>query len=167
VIVTNGLSKAYGLPGLRIGWVVAPTEVAARLWSYRDYTTIAPSTLGDQLAQMALEPQMRERILQRTRQILQTNYPLLAAWLRNHTESFAFVEPRAGAIAFLRYQIDLNSTALVERLLAEKSVLIVPGDHFGLDRHLRIGYGAPADYLRTGLDRIHDLLTELQCATGC
>ena len=42
VIVTNGLSKAYGLPGLRIGWIVAPTDLIARMWSYHDYTTIAP-----------------------------------------------------------------------------------------------------------------------------
>ena len=151
-MVTNGLSKAYGLPGLRLGWIAAPPEIAARLWSYRDYTTIAPGTLSDLIAQLALVPETRERILARTRNILRTNYPLLETWLREHGETFTLSEPHAGAIAFLRYQLPINSTALVERLLHEKSVLIVPGDHFGIDQHLRVGYGSPAEYLRDGLD---------------
>jgi len=50
----------------------------------------------------------------------------------------------------------------VERLLREKSVYIVPGDHFGMDRYLRISYGLPEDYLTAGLDRIHELIAELQ-----
>ena len=162
VIVTNGLSKAYGLPGLRIGWVVAPPEVAARLWSYRDYTTIAPGRLSDHIAQIALVPETRERILARTRKILQTNYPILRDWLRQHPETFTLTEPHAGAIAYLRYRLDINSTTLVEKLLDEQSVLIVPGDCFGMDHYLRIGYGVEAAYLRAGLDRIHQTLAELQ-----
>lgn len=162
VIVTNGLSKAYGLPGLRIGWLVAPAEVAGRLWSYRDYTTIAPSTLSDQLAQLALEPEKRASLLARTQNLLRANYVLFSDWLRHHSATLSLIEPQAGAIAFLRYHLKLNSTALVERLRQEKSVLLVPGDCFGLDRFLRIGYGAPADYLLAGLERVHEMLTELQ-----
>ena len=70
----------------------------------------------------------------------------------------------AAAIAFARYRIGINSTELVNRLRDEKSVLIVPGDHFGLDRHLRISYGLSHDYLRDGLDRIHQMLVELEKA---
>jgi len=61
---------------------------------------------------------------------------------------FSLVEPHAGAIALLRYRLQINSTQLVEKLLHEKSVLIVPGDHFGMDNFLRLGYGPPEDYLR-------------------
>ena len=71
------------------------------------------------------------------------------------------VPPQASAIAFLRYRLDVNSTALVDRLVKEKSVLIVPGDHFGMDRHLRISFGLPHDYLAPALDRIHDLLQQI------
>src|SRR5256885_15500594 len=67
VIVTSGLSKAYGLPGLRIGWVVAPPALIAALWSYHDYTTISPGALSDVLARRALEPERRGEILKRTR----------------------------------------------------------------------------------------------------
>lgn len=162
VIVTNGLSKAYGIPGIRVGWTVAPPAHIAKLWSYHDYTTIGPGTLSDRIAQIALRPAVREKILARTRSILHKNYPILLEWIRNHGDMFSLVEPHAGAIAYLKYRLNINSTVLVEKLRAEKSVLIVPGDHFGMDRYLRIGYGSPADHLHTALDRIHDLLTAVQ-----
>jgi aspartate/methionine/tyrosine aminotransferase len=159
VIVTNGLSKAYGLPGLRIGWIAAPPELAARLWSYRDYTTIAPGALSDQIAQLALEPETRERIFARTRRILQTSYPVLSGWLRDHGALFTLTEPRAGAIAFPRYHLKLNSTALAEKLRQEQSVLIVPGDCFGMDGYVRLGYGSEAAHLQAGLARISQMLS--------
>jgi len=161
VIITNGLSKAYGLPGLRIGWIVAPPDLIAKFWSYHDYTTIGPAMLSDVLARLALVPEIRENIFSRTRSILQANYPILANWLQNHGELFSIVEPKAGAIAYFRYKMSINSTQLVEKLLHEKSVLIVPGDHFGMDHYLRVGYGPPADYLTAALDRIHETLISL------
>jgi aspartate/methionine/tyrosine aminotransferase len=161
LIVTNGLSKAYGLPGLRIGWILAPTGFVSSAWSYHDYMTIGPGMLSDVLARVALLPRIREKILQRTRGILQNNYPILENWIHAHGDVFSLKEPDAGAIAYLRYKLDINSTELVERLLHEKSTLIVPGDHFGMDHYLRIGYGPPASYLQSGLERIHSTLVEL------
>jgi len=158
VIVTNGLSKAYGLPGLRIGWIVAPKDLIARMWSYHDYTTIAPGTLSDVLARIALSPEGRNRCWERTREICRQNFPLLRQWMEGHGTTFTMVEPKAGAIAYVRYHLDINSTALIERLLKEKSVLVVPGDHFGMDHYLRIGYGPPPDYLRQALDLVHEVL---------
>jgi aspartate/methionine/tyrosine aminotransferase len=72
------------------------------------------------------------------------------------------VPPQAAAIAFPRYDLDIASTRLVERLIREKSVLVAPGEHFGVDQHLRISFGLPADALRPALDRIHDLIVELR-----
>ncbi len=164
VIITNGLSKAYGLPGIRTGWVVAPADWIARLWAYHDYLTIGPSTLNDFLARIALHPDRRPRILERTRRILQKNFPVLKAWIEAHGEMFSCISPRAGAIAFMKYNLPINSTELVEKILHEKSVLIVPGDHFGMDRYLRIGYGPEPDYLRAGLDLIHEVLLEVSSA---
>jgi aspartate/methionine/tyrosine aminotransferase len=161
VIVTSGLSKAYALPGLRIGWVVAPPPLVASLWSYHDYTTISPGALSDVLARHALEPDRRAKILARTRHILNANFPLMADWLRSHGDRFSYVPPDAGAIVYVRYSHAINSTALVNRLRQEKSVLIVPGDHFGMDGYLRIGFGEEIGYLREGLNRLHDLLADL------
>jgi aspartate/methionine/tyrosine aminotransferase len=160
-IVTGGLSKAYGLPGLRIGWIAGPPSLIASLWSYHDYTTISPGALGDALARRALEPARRARLLARTRRILNDNYPILTSWLDGHGGLFSYVPPEAGAIVYVRYHHTINSTELVTRLREQKSVLIVPGDHFGMDGHLRIGYGDEPGYLRAGLERLHELLVEI------
>jgi len=158
VIVTSGLSKAYGLPGLRIGWGVGPPALVATLWSYHDYMTISPGALSDALARRALEPARRQTILARTRAILNDNFPVIAQWLDAHGGLFSYTPPDAGAIVYVRYHHAMNSTELVTALRLEKSVLIVPGDHFGMDGYLRIGFGDQTDYLRHGLDRLHDLI---------
>jgi aspartate/methionine/tyrosine aminotransferase len=160
-IVTSGLSKAYGLPGLRIGWVVGPPSIVESFWSYHDYTTISPGALSDRLARAALEPATRRRLLDRTRAILRANLPLLEQWLHAHAPGFDWIAPEAGAIVYVRYNYRLNSTELVTRLREQHSVLIVPGDHFGMDGYLRIGYGEPPDYVLAGLARLHDLLESL------
>jgi aspartate/methionine/tyrosine aminotransferase len=162
VLVHNSLSKAYGLPGLRIGWVVGPTDTVDEIWARHEYTTISATTLSNKLAAIALSPEVRLRLLKRTRDYIRRGFPILEGWLESHGGTFSLVPSKAAAIAFARYQLDVNSTELVDRLTHEKSVLIVPGDHFGLDHYLRISFGLPPDYLRAGLDRIHELIVELQ-----
>jgi len=161
VLAMNSLSKAYGLPGLRIGWVVGPADVVDDIWARHEYTTISAAMLANKLAALALSPQVRPRLIQRTRDYIRRGYPILDGWLESHEGTFRVVPPQAAAIAFVRYHLDVNSTELVERLMREKSVLISPGDHFGLDHHLRISFGLQPDYLRAGLDRIHQLIVEL------
>ena len=164
VVVTSGLSKAYGLPGLRIGWIAGPPDFVASTWEYHDYTTIAPGALSDALARHALEPSRRGRLLDRTRSILNRNFPLIAAWLDGHGGLFSYAPPDAGAIVYVRYDHPINSTELVTRLREEKSVLVVPGDHFGMDGYLRIGFGDEADHLKQGLARLHQLLESIAVA---
>jgi aspartate/methionine/tyrosine aminotransferase len=163
-IVTSGLSKAYGLPGLRIGWIVGPPDFTASTWSYHDYTTIAPGALSDRLARLALMPERRQRLLGRTRRIVRDNYPLIEEWLSAHPGAFTWIRPEAGAICYAQYHYDINSLELANRLRVEKSVLIVPGDHFGMDRHIRFGYGERPEYLKEGLARVSALLAELPLA---
>jgi aspartate/methionine/tyrosine aminotransferase len=163
-IVTSGLSKAYGLPGLRIGWIVAEQKLVASLWSYHDYVTIAPGALSDRMAQVALRPERRARLFERTQSILRTNLPLIEAWLKD-AGGFEWITPEAGAIIYVRYTQAINSTVLANRLRAERSVLIVPGDHFGMDGYLRLGFGESPDYNRAGLDRLRELLATVPAAT--
>ncbi len=162
VFVVNGLSKAYGLPGVRIGWIVGPEDKIASIWPYHDYTTISPTTLSDWLTRIALRPDNREKILKRTRTILNHNWPIIEKWLQDQDGLFSFYPPEAGAIVFTRYHLKINSTELVEKLIHQKSVLIVPGDHFGMDHYLRFGYGAEEAYLRQGLEKISALLKEIK-----
>jgi hypothetical protein len=160
LLVTAGLSKAYGLPGLRIGWVVGPADAVAQLWGRKDYLTISPGALSDVLARKALAPDTRPRILERTRAVLRRNYPVLESWVQAR-RSVRLVPPRAGAIAYVRYGWKVNSTALVERLRDENGVLIVPGDHFGMDGFLRIGFGNEPEDLAAGLSRMAGPLDSL------
>jgi aspartate/methionine/tyrosine aminotransferase len=166
VLVQQSLSKAYGLPGLRAGWIVTRPELRNSLWRRQEYTVICPACLSDHLAQIALAPVKRAAILERTRDYIRRGYPVLQEWLDSYGETFSLVPPEAAAIAFVRYDLEVNSSELVDRLLREKSVLIVPGDHFGLDHHLRISFGLPHDYLRAGLGRIHELVGQLQAASA-
>jgi len=161
VLVTSGLSKAFGLPGLRIGWVAGPAKMIQKIWSYRDYTTIAPSILSDQLARLALEPARREKIFARTRSILRTNLPPLEAWIHSHGDLFEYTPPLAGAIAWMKYKLPISSIELVEKLRKEQSVLIVAGDQCGLPKHIRIGFGSPVEYVREGLARIAENFSRL------
>ena len=161
VIAVGSMSKAYGLPGLRTGWAVGPADTLDDMWARHEYTTIATTMLSNRLTHMALSPEVRPSILKRTRDYIRGGYPVLEQWMAQHGNTFKMFPPEAAAIAFVRYNLDINSTRLVERLRDEKSVLIVPGDHFGLDGHLRISYGLAHDYLSAGLERIHELIMEL------
>jgi aspartate/methionine/tyrosine aminotransferase len=161
VLAVGSMSKAYGLPGLRLGWVVAPPDTIQDIWMRHEYTTISAGMLSNKLAAIALSPEVRPRLLERTREYIRRGYPILERWMARHADTFSLRPPDAAAIAFVRYHLDINSSELAQRLRREKSVLIVPGDHFGLDHFLRIAFGLPEDYLLPALDRIHDLLLEL------
>ncbi|MGI9333278.1 MAG: aminotransferase class I/II-fold pyridoxal phosphate-dependent enzyme [Gammaproteobacteria bacterium] len=158
VIAIGSMSKAYGLPGLRIGWAVGPADIVDDMWARHEYTTISTTMLSNHLANIALSPRVRPQVLARTRRFIDNGYPVLEQWMSDHGNMFKLYPSHASAIAFARYNMDINSTGLMERLRDEKSVLVVPGDHFGLDGCVRISFGLEHDYLTSALDRFHDLL---------
>jgi len=156
VLVTGSLSKAYGLPGLRIGWLVGPADEIERLWGLKDYTTIAPPALSDRLAAAALEPAALGRIFARTRRIVRENRAVMREWVASADGALAWRPPDAGAIGFVRYEADVGSSELAERLRTEDGVLVVPGDQFGLDGYMRIGFGIERKPLEEALGRVLD-----------
>lgn len=162
VIVTAGLSKAFGLPGLRIGWIVGPPRTVAELWSYQDYTTLTPGILSDRLARLAMEPGQRERILARTRGIIRRNLPRVEEWIARQGGLLDYIPPVACAIAMVKYRAPIGAVRLFDRLRLEKSVLITPGVHFGLPgKYIRIGYGYDVERTLAGLARIEELFAAL------
>jgi aspartate/methionine/tyrosine aminotransferase len=154
VIVTSGLSKAYGIPGVRIGWMVGPRSLVAECWSQHDYLTIGPNKMSDRIARIAVEPANRERCYSRTRAILRHNLPIAREWIGGFGGRLTWREPQAGAIALARYDADIPSVALAERVRINQSTLIVPGSHVGLEGYLRIWLGGREEFLREGLRRI-------------
>jgi hypothetical protein len=161
LIVTSGLSKAFALPGLRVGWAVAPPKMIARIWERHDYTTLSPSALSDRLAAFAMLPDVREAILARTRAIVRANYPWLEAWLASHDDIFTWAKPEAGAIAYARYDLPIKSFDLAERFRTERSVLLVPGDMFGLKKGLRFGFGYDIEHTMKGLALVDEVLADV------
>ena len=159
VIVVNGLSKAYGLPGLRIGWIVSSSAFKDALMRRHDYTVIGPSPASDALATAALAH--RDAILARTRRILHENYPLLDAWLRGFGQRFTWRRPACGAIAFARYDHPMPSSELAERVRAECDVLLAPGAHFGIEHAIRFGFGNERGELEWALAALRPTMERL------
>lgn len=159
IIVTGGLSKVYGLPGLRVGWIVAPPDAVQLALRLKDYTTIAPATLSELLAEIALE--RRAKLLERARFLLNERWPALEEWAATHARDLHWTAPQAGAICFFSYRFPVESMALVDRLIREYSTMVVPGSQFHAERHLRIGFGMEPRILHAGLAAIDRLLTAL------
>ncbi|MFV2064341.1 MAG: aminotransferase class I/II-fold pyridoxal phosphate-dependent enzyme [Chloroflexota bacterium] len=162
VLAQGSMSKAYGLPGLRVGWTVGPIDAVDEMWKRHEYTTIATTMLSNHLTAMALSPAVRPKILARTRLRLKGGYGLLREWLSEQDGVFTGTPPDAAAIAFLRYDLDINSTAWMEQLREDKKVLLVPGDHFGLDHHIRLSFALPEPELLEGLERIGESVAQLR-----
>jgi len=160
VMVSGGLSKAYALPGLRLGWLVGPAETIGTSWAYHDYTSITAGILSHRIGTIALSPDVRRRILNRNRSMLRANLELVQDWVERFGDMIRFVPPKAGGMAFMRYGFDINSTDLATWLRTEHSVFVLAGDCYGMDRFFRIGVGAEAEYLRTGLARVRRALVD-------
>jgi len=158
VIAVGSMSKAYGMPGLRIGWAVAPVPIVEEIWRRHEYATISATMLANHLAAIALHPDVRPLLLERTRGLIRAGFPVLEEWASSHEGLFTIRHPDAAAIAFLRYHLDVGSEELADRIRREQSVLVVPGTYFGVEQHLRISYGLPHDYLSDGLARIGEVL---------
>ena len=154
VIVTSGLSKAYGIPGVRIGWIAGPKDVVAECWSQHDYITIGPNKISDAVARVAVMPENREKLYARTREILQHNLPIMREWVESFGGFLKFREPQAGALCLVRYDSAEPSYPLCERIRVKQSVLIVPGVHLGLEGYVRLWLGGKPEFLREGLRRI-------------
>lgn len=163
VIISCGLSKAYALPGIRIGWLLGPKLFVEKAWAYSDYTSITTNVISNKIATLALEPKLRESIFNRNRNYLKNNIKIIEKWVQKHSSIFSLISPKAGGFAFIKYDssiLPLKSKEFTSRLRDEKSVLIVGGDCFGMEYFVRIGIGSEPEYLRTGLGLISEFLDE-------
>ena len=157
-IVNAGLSKAYRLPGLRIGWTVGPKDYIKKAWAFHDYTSISIAYHSDWVASRILDTKRRKKILDGTKQHLNQNMNTLVEWIDTCDGKLSLSPPQAGAIAFVRIKMDIPSQDLTYHIRDKFSVLLTAGKWFGLEGFLRFGYGPPNEYLLEALDRIGESL---------
>lgn len=162
VLAVGSMSKAYALPGLRIGWAVGPPGMVEDIWRRHEYTTITAGMLSNLLAAHALSAEVRPRLLQRTRAYIRKGFPVLESWMDSQDGLFSYTPPQASAVSFIRYSLDINSTELMEKLCREASVFVGAGDSFGMDNHLRIAFGQEKGVLEDAFARMERVLASIQ-----
>lgn len=161
-VSVSGLSKVYGLPGLRIGWAAGSKEVAERMWSVKDYTTIAPSRLSDYVASIVLEPGNARRLRERARSIVGRNLETLRSRLEARSGVLEPFWPRAGAYILARVPWSRDTLALSYTLYVDHGILVNPGECFELPGHLRIGVGQKPDEFSVNVEELLAVLEKLR-----
>lgn len=146
-ITIGVMSKAYGLPGLRIGWIAShDREALSRLERAKHYTSVSSASPSEHLAVIALRN--GEQILQRNREIVQSNDRLVAERLGAFPDLFDYSSPVGGCVAFPRYLGDDGVETFCTRAVEESGVFLLPGSVYRSD----IG-DVPTDRFRIGIGR--------------
>lgn len=157
-ISTAGMSKAFSLAGLRLGWVAGPSEVIEAVSVHRDYDTISVGKLDDYFAALALEN--RDRVLARSQRITRENLGLLADWVAAEP-GIDWIKPKSGTVTLLKYDAPVGSHEFCVRLMEEEGVLFTPGSAFDMEGYIRIGFANPKAELKAGLQRVSAFLLRL------
>jgi aspartate/methionine/tyrosine aminotransferase len=158
-IVTGSFSKPLSLTGLRLGWITSNKDVIQSCKLHRDYTTISKGMIDDALGVIAIEN--IDRILERSLKIIRINHKYIDTWIKEEP-LIDWVAPRAGSVALIKYCIDIKSQDLCKKLIKEKDTFMVPSYCFGIESHLRIGYGNRFEIIKEGLSRVKDFLIQYQ-----
>jgi aspartate/methionine/tyrosine aminotransferase len=156
------LSKPFGLPGLRIGWIAGPPDLIGRCWAMRDYISLSPGKLNDALACLALTH--RDKIIDRNRRIIEANLATAGRWMAERRSFLSWTPPRGGLLALLKYDLPMPSLELADTLATEYSVMLAPGSVFGYEHHLRLGIGQRPDLFTAGLEQAGQCLEKLRRA---
>jgi aspartate/methionine/tyrosine aminotransferase len=154
-IVTNSLTKAYGLSGLRCGWVIAEPALAERMWRLNDLFAATPVHIGELLSVIALDN--LDKVAARAKKLLEINRVQLNSFLDQHEAWLECVRVEHGTVAFPRLRSG-NANGFCERLKADYETSVAPGRFFDMPEHFRIGIGGEAEMTAQGLQRIGQAL---------
>jgi len=140
-IILFGMSKTFGLAGLRIGWVVTKDkDLHQKMAIFKDYTTICSSAPSEILALIALRA--RDKIIQKHLGRINRNLKLLDEFLNKYSNLFSWVRPKAGTIAFPRLNLSQNSYDFCETVVKEAGIMVLPSTVYDYDdKHFRLGFG--------------------------
>lgn len=153
-VSTTGLSKAWGLAGLRIGWLAGPPEVVQAAWNWKDYTSISPNVFGQHVAAQAFEQEAE--ILAENCDLVAQNRETVAAFLEEY--GLEWVEP-VGPNGFVTVPEGFyTGESFCRRVVEEEGVVLAPGGLFEHEEYFRIGFGLEPEALSVGLDRLGTFL---------
>lgn len=154
----GSLSKAYGLEGLRVGWIFCDPSLAQEIQSVKNYISPQDSYPSQVIAAQALE--QREKLLERGKNLVLENYNILKDWINNH-ENVEWVPPDGGPICFFKVPREIDIWNLVNRLKSEYNTLVVPGNFFWAKGFIRIGFGGSSEQVKTGIENLEKALEDL------
>lgn len=134
------MSKTYGLPGLRIGWLASQnTALLEKVAILKEYTTICNAGPSEFLAGVALRN--RKKIITRNLEIIHKNLSLYDAFFNKYDDLFSWYKPNAGPITLVKMKFSKEDTSFAEKVLKEQSVLLLPGGIYNYEGFFRIGFG--------------------------
>lgn len=159
VIAVSSLTKAYGLDGLRAGWIVAPRSLVPALRRVNDHLGVNGVAAGERMALAALRHlgEIRARVTPRLAANLERMRRFVASDGR-----LAWVEPAGGTVCWPRLPAGVDADRFAERLLRRYGTRVVPGRLFESKRHVRIGLAAAPERFRQGLERLRRALDEFE-----
>jgi aspartate/methionine/tyrosine aminotransferase len=157
VVITNSLTKAYGLSGLRCGWILAEPRLAERMWRLNDLFAATAAHPAECLSVVALDHLDLPRSC--AQELLERNRPLLQQFLKSR-DDLEFVSTRYGTTAFPR--LKNGSVERLFELTSKYETSVVPGRFFGAPQHFRIGIGGSTEMVEEGLCRLGQALDELR-----
>jgi aspartate/methionine/tyrosine aminotransferase len=160
IISIASISKAYGLPGLRIGWIICQDLKMLDLFlAAKEQIIICNSVIDEYLASLALKN--KANLLKQSHLTLKNNFAIVKKWIANHL-FLAWNEPKVGAVCFVKFKegIDFDFTNFYQILLSDFGTQVGPGHWFEQnDRYFRLGFGFPTEKeLKTGLQKIDDCI---------
>ncbi|MGH3217117.1 MAG: capreomycidine synthase [Streptosporangiaceae bacterium] len=159
-ITFGTFSKSYGLPGLRVGWCLAPPELLARMVLLRDYSTLYVSPIVEFFAEQAVRH--ADRIIALQREHARNNLRLLSEWAHGLPDLVRFTRPDGGVATFVKFPGQPDVVRSCRRLAEQHRVLLVPGACFGdaYRDYARLGFGGTAADLTAGLSLLERVLRE-------
>ena len=160
VIITNSMSKVYGLGGQRTGWIIAPPEIATNCQYAKAHTNAASSYVGELMNAHALSC-ARKLLVKRFNNLSISNFQIVREWMEINRDILEWVIPHGGIMCFPRYKVKMSSIELCHKLLDDHGVMLNPGEYFDMDGHIRLTYACSEDVLRKGLEALGKGLKEL------
>ncbi|MGB5885604.1 MAG: aminotransferase class I/II-fold pyridoxal phosphate-dependent enzyme [Acinetobacter venetianus] len=155
----SSLSKIFGMPALRIGWIAGPEDIINKIINYKRYTSVCNSLLCEKIAIEVLKNS--ELHINRYNRIIKNSYPLLKEFVIKNHKYVSLVESKNTPFAWLNLNTDISSFEFCKRLLDEHKMLVMPAEVFGYEKGIRVTYGRDVKTLKEGFTRLELLFSNL------